>query len=512
MTNLGLKLKVFFLMAVVITALSAANFFLFKDFLLKIDVQDGAKNIAKLVESELKSKNYSLIGSSFEIAAQMKVEKGKIVSKKVSGKDYAIVDGNGAVIDGNLKLMTSYAGVPAVERALKDGMASDGMFSVGSSLYLIGVAPVMVEGKIFAAVTFEKFGDNLLSVFPMPVRAFKGSESIAEKGGDRWSSVENSYGKAALDADISSLVTSGGQKELNAWTRISAFTMPYDLAGGDKITIVTMTSLIPGWESYDKVLYTVILYSVIAIVIALFFTFIVTHEIDKILKNLASDISRMRVGEKLVLKRYSNGAGIVVSAMNKLIQKYLELNEDVGGITSSPLVRQDKSFSEKNIDDFDAAVPDPFGATESVEEIKAERSVQPHTEAPKREVTKTLHESVQELSHETVKPVVKPDGNYSTSSSQVDDEDDDDNEKTQIAASFAPAAQNQSNPFNALWEDYCRIKRKHGESVSDKEKMNFIGKVRTNKASIMAKYKCSDVQFSVEEKDGKPVVKAKPVN
>ena len=73
MTNLGLKLKVFFLMAVVITALSAANFLLFRDFLGKIDVQDGAKNMAKLVESELKSKNYSLIGSSFEIARQLKI-------------------------------------------------------------------------------------------------------------------------------------------------------------------------------------------------------------------------------------------------------------------------------------------------------------------------------------------------------------------------------------------------------------------------------------------------------
>ena len=68
MTNLGLKLKVFFLMAVVLTALSAANFILFKDFLVKIDVQNGAKNIADLAESELKSKNYALIGNSFEIA------------------------------------------------------------------------------------------------------------------------------------------------------------------------------------------------------------------------------------------------------------------------------------------------------------------------------------------------------------------------------------------------------------------------------------------------------------
>ena len=501
MTNLGLKLKVFFLMAVVITALSAANFLLFKDFLVKIDTQDGAKNIAKLVESELKSKNYSLIGNSFEIARQLKVEKGKVTSKVESEKDYAIVGDNGAVIDGNVNVMSSYAGIPAVERALKDGIASDGMFSVGSDLYLIGVSPVMSDGKLFAVVTFEKFGNDLLSLFPMPVKAFKGSEPIAEKSSDRWSAVESAYGKTVLDADISSIIVGGGQKELNlnAWTRISAFSMPYDLAGGEKITIVTMTSLIPGWESYDKVLYTIILYSVIAIVIAFFFTFIVTHEIDKILKNLASDISRMRVGEKLVLKRYSNGADIVVSAMNKLIQKYLELNEDVGGITSSPLVRAEK----KEMDDFNAAIPDPF-ATESIENLAPVKEEE--KEVLNKEVPQTQHESVREIKQNTIQP------KFNTAPTQIEEDEDEDNEKTQIATSTFVSSQNPSNPFDALWEDFCRIKRKHGEPVSDKEKMNFIGKVRTNKASIMAKYKCSDVKFSIEEKDGKPVVKAKPVN
>ena len=506
MTNLGLKLKVFFLMAVVITALSAANFLLFRDFIVKIDVQDGAKNIAKLVESELKSKNYSLIANSFETAKQIKIEKGKVTSKVVSEKEYAIVDANAAVIDGNINVMSSYAGIPAVERALKDGLASDGMLSVNNDLYLLGVAPVLAEGKIFAVITFEKFGNDLLSVFPMPVKAFKGSSFIAAKGDDRWSAVESSYGKEALDADIASLITSGGQKELNAWTRVSAFAMPYDIAGGDKITIVTMTSLIPGWESYDKVLYTVVLYSVIAIIVALFFTFIVTHEIDKILKKLASDISRMRVGEKLVLKKYSNGADIVVSAMNKLIQQYLEANENVGSITSSPLIRAEKDFSAKGgIDAFDSAVPDPF-ATESIEDIKPEKPV--HHEMPKKETPKPQPMPEREVKPEPAKPEV----NNVKPELLDDDDEDEDNEKTQIAPSLGSASPNQANPFEALWEDYCRIKRKHGESVSDKEKMSFIGKVRTNKASIMAKYKCSDVQFSVEDKDGKPVVKAKPVN
>ena len=481
-------------MAVVITALSAANFIVFRGFIEKIDIQDGARNTAELVGDKLKNINYNLISNSFGIVKQHKIEKGKVVSKIASDVDYAIVNQTGAVIDGSLKLMTSYAGIPAVDRALKGGMASDGMFNIEKDLYLIGVVPFNAEGKLFAAISFQKMSNEMVALFPVPVRAFKGDELIAEQGSDSWNSVENSYGKQQLEADISAIVKNAGNKELNKWTRIFAFPMPYDVAGGEKITLVAMTSLIPGMESYDKVLFNVVLYSIAALLIAIFFTFIVTHEIDKILKNLASDVSRMRVGEKLVLKRYSNGADIVVSAMNKLIQQYIELNDDVSGITASPLVKAKK---EKSFDDFDAPIADPFG-TEAVEENKIEKREKTATNvanpAPKQAVAE--------------KPAPKPEPDLSAVAD--DDEDDDDNEKTQIAPTMA--AVSSANPFDALWEEYCRIKRKNGEAVSEKEKTAFIGKVRTNKASIMAKHKCADVQFSVEERDGKPVVKAKPVN
>lgn len=484
-------------MAVVITALSAANFIVFKGFIEKIDIQDGAKNAAELVGDKLKNINYNLISNSFEIAKQQKIEKGKVVSKIASDVDYAIINQTGAVIDGSVQLMTSYAGIPAVDRALKDGMASDGMLNVENDLYLIGVVPFNAEGKLFAAVSFKKFSNELVSVFPMPVRAFKGNELVAEKGGETWSDVENSYGKQELDSDISEIIKNAGQKELNKWTRIFAFFMPYDVAGGERISVVAMTSLIPGWESYSKVLLNVILYSIAALLIALFFTFIVTHEIDKILKNLASDVSRMRVGEKLVLKRYSNGADIVVSAMNKLIQQYIELKDDVSGITASPLLRAKK---ETDFEDFNAPIADPFG-TEAVEENKVENK----PERTQTNVAKPAPKQAAAAERTEQKPAPKPD-----LSAMADDDDDDDNEKTQIAPTISNVS--ASNPFDALWEEYCRIKRKNGETVSEKEKTAFIGKVRTNKASIMAKYKCSDVQFSVEEKDGKPVVKAKPVN
>ena len=153
------------------------------------------------------------------------------------------------------------------------------------------------------------------------------------------------------------------------------------------------------------------------------------------------------------------------------------------------------------------ALPDPF-ATESIEDLKPgkeDRAPIHDTRMPEEEAPKFQQESVREVKQETLKHEVTPEP-------ALPDDDDEDNEKTQIAPTLGPVVQNQANPFDALWEDFCRIKRKHGETVSDKEKTAFIGKVRTNKASIMAKYKCSDVQFSVEDKDGKPVIKAKPIN
>jgi hypothetical protein len=94
---------------------------------------------------------------------------------------------------------------------------------------------------------------------------------------------------------------------------------------------------------------------------------------------------------------------------------------------------------------------------------------------------------------------------------EVNSLDDDDNEKTQIAVSSIAAETNAESVYEALWNDFCSIKKKYGGAISPAEKTQFINRVKTNRVSIIAKYNCSDVQFSIEEKDRKPVVKAKPV-
>nr|HQI04173.1 hypothetical protein [bacterium] len=146
-SNLGLKLKVFFLMAVVISALSAVNFTLFRSFIAKIDIQQGPKNSVKLVEEKVKNTTYSLIANSFNVARQLKFEKASRnapvrIAEIKSLTEYVVVDQNGDFVAGDIKLMSSQKGIPAVERALKEGYASDGSIFVNDTMYLLGVVPM----------------------------------------------------------------------------------------------------------------------------------------------------------------------------------------------------------------------------------------------------------------------------------------------------------------------------------------------------------------------------------
>lgn len=506
-SNFGLKLKVFFLMAVVIAGLSFVNFYLFKSFITKIDLRQGPKNSSKLAEETVKNATYSLIANSFSIARQVNFSKpSKNAPVKISDIksdiEYLIVDANGKFVGGNLELMSSHAGIPAVERALKEGMASDGTITVSENTYLIGVVPLMAEipdegKKLLAVVSFKKLAlaFNTNELFPMPVKIFRGSKFISENGSQEWQKIEKSYGSEKIRQDIDDLIKSEGSKVINGWTYIHSFFMPVDMLGGEKIIFVTMTSTLPGWEDYNEVVFFLIIFTLAGIVIAAFFTFIVTHSIDTVFRDLAADISRMKVGEKLVLKKYSHGADIAVSALNILIAKYLRHQENSHDSISAPINSSSSSdqIQSKMQTPYDISVPDPFG-TGDIEDtpkrpVKISQPVQPEKKQPAPP------------SQKAPPPVFH----------------DDDDEKTQIVTNASSANVEMSrqfepaDPMEELWNEYCRIKEKNGESVTDNEKRSFVGKIKTNRASIIAKYKCSDVQFNIEEKDGKPVIKAKPV-
>lgn len=501
-SNFGLKLKVFFLMAVVISALSIADFAVFKTFVDKIDIQQGPQNSVRYVKERVKTKMYSLIEKSFEIARELQLSKASKnaplkIGEITSNSDYLIVDDNADFVAGTTKHMTSYKGIPAVERALKKGMASDGTIVVDGHLYLVGVVPVMKQisekgsKKLFAVISIEKlalaFKDD---VFPMPVRVYQGNKFISETKADKWKEVEKGCGTEKFESSLSELVKTEGNKVLNSWTYLYSFFMPVDMLGGDKVIFVTLSSSMPGLEKYSNVILYTVMYTLIAIIIAFFFTFIVTHEIDKVFRNLAADISRMKVGEKLVLKKYSHGADIAVSALNTLIAKYLRDREiDGSGMGQGSLSRSPSpDVNSKNVNrEFDAAIPDPFGV-DDIEETP--RKPIPALPSEKKAPKKAPPPAVEE-----------------------------DDEKTQLVTTpgfsdmqAIPQEPEQKDPFEELWEDYCRIKESNGKKVSNNEKRSFIGKLRTNRASIMAKYNCSDVSFTIEDKGGKPVIKAKPVN
>lgn len=498
-SNLGLKLKVFFLMAVVISALSVVNFTLFKSFLAKIDIRQGPRNSSSLAEEKVKNTTYSLISNSFSIARQLKFSKASkkaplTINNIVSETEYIVLDKDANFVAGTIELMSSHAGIPAVERALKEGFASDGTVTIADNLYLLGVVPVMAEVpdegvKLFAVASFKKLAlaFNSSQLFPMPVKIFRGTKFVSETGSESWKTVETSYGSEKMKEDIDNLIKSEGSKTINHWTYLHSFFMPVDMLGGEKIAFVTMTSTLPGWEDYQDVVFFLIVYTLAGILIALFFTFIVTHSIDVVFRNLAADISRMKVGEKLVLKKYSHGADIAVSALNTLITKYIRTHESSNHdpISTTSKISNSGELDPLKMQAYETSVPDPFG-TDDIENT------------PKRPVKALQPE----------KPVFK-------APPPVASEEDD--EKTQIVTSSSPSNVEVSSqfepadPMEELWKEYCRIKTKNGESVTENEKRSFMGKIKTNRVSIIAKYKCADVQFNIEEKDGKPVIKAKPV-
>lgn len=503
-SNLGLKLKVFFLMAVVVAALSFINFSLFKSFLAKIDVRQGPKNSSALAEEKVKNTTYTLISNSFNIAKQLKFSKASknapVKINDISSEiEYLVVDSTGKFIAGSLELMSSHAGIPAVERALKEGMASDGTITVSDNIYLIGVVPVMAqvpdEGeKLFAVISAQKLALAFSSkeLFPMPVKIFKGNKFVSETDSESWLKIEKSYGSDKMKSDVEDLIKSEGSKVVNGWTYLHSFFMPVDMLGGEKIVFVTLTSTLPGWEDYKDLVFFLMIYTIAGIIIAFFFTFIVTHSIDVVFRNLAADISRMKVGEKLILKKYSHGADIAVSALNILITKYLRHQESRHDSISPNTVGNSSNIGELDPSKMGSAydaVPDPFG-TNDIEET------------PKKPIKALQSEKKQDVPAHKAPPPSFP---------------DDDEEKTQIVTSSSPSNVEIASqfvpvdPMEELWNDYCKIKAKNGESVTENEKRSFIGKIRTNRASIIAKYKCADVQFNIEEKEGKPVIKAKPV-
>lgn len=518
-TNLVLKLKIFFLIAVVICALASLHFLLFKDLLNKIDVQQGEKNAARLIEAQLKNADYSLIENSFSVARHLKFEKAAsksapaVISPVKSDIDYSIVKSDGEVLDieGTQKLMSSYAGIPAVDRALKEGFASDGIVKIKNEFYLIGVAPVMKNypgsgESLFAVVSTRKITDAFSTViFPMPIRIYSDKSLIGSNNDQKWASIEDTFGSDTVQRYTDELINSidsQSTKILNHWTHMSGFSLPTDSLGGYKITVVTIASALPSWESYTKIVVLGVIYAIAAILIIFLFTFITTHEINKILKSLAADISRLRVGEKLVIKKYSDGADIAVSALNTLITKYISSSEAASNSQSQEL-NSVGDFTAKDIENLDSLAKsfDTPSEPEQQHQAPQRQAPQPHYQAPKPQ------QSYQQPQHQAPKPQYQ----QPKTVEEINSLDDDDNEKTQIAVSTVAAEANAESVYESLWNDFCNIKRKYGGIIAPAEKTQFINRVKTNRVSIMAKYNCADVQFSIEEKDRKPVVKAKPV-
>jgi hypothetical protein len=486
--NIWLKVKVFFIISSVLALLSLLYYNLFEKLVSGINFQQGTESTFRFLEQRVKNAQYELITQSFGIAAKLKIGTDKKTKQLIIDAQevdrallFAVLDGAGTVVSGNFQTLNSLVGVPAVDRAIRDGVASDGTMRIGNEEYLIGVAPVNADTgldkpKRLIVVSMAPIRDAFGGIrTTFPAQVYSGGIMVHEFDKEQLSKIISGPEQAKIQAAIEAILAGGNSDQpVNRWLRIFSFAMPNDLRSPGKIVFVGFMSAVPGYEVYHKSVTYIAIYALLAIFITLVFTFVITYDVDRGFKKLAADISRLKVGEKLMLHKYNHGAGLVVSALNHMIGNYQKHGGDDGaGAMFSSLIPEAKEEPETEI-------PEP----------SFDR---------KRE---TMDTSKQPEPKESSRPAPAP-------RATVDDE---------VAVSATPVSANGSapapasqDPYAGLWETYKNIKIKNGEKIADQEKAAFLAKLKTNRVSIMTKYSCKDVSFSIEEKEGKPVIKAKPV-
>lgn len=466
--NLWLKVKVFFFISSVLAFLSFLFFNLFDHLVTKINFQQGADNTFRYLEQRIKNHQYELITRAFDISSKLKVttdKKTKQVVFDTQGIDanllFAFLDSNGSLVTGSFRIFNSMAGVPAVDRAIRDGVASDGTLRTDSERYLIGAAPFTVDlgldrPKRMIAVTLVPIREALSGVsVSFPAQVYAENTLLFEFNKEALLKMNSGEKQAEIQKAVENILAGGNTSHaIDRWLHLVSFSFPSDIrSSGGRTTFLGFMSAFPGYDVYNRSITYIGLYALAAIIITLIFTILITYDVDRGFKKLAADISRLRIGEKLVLHKYSHGAGIVVSSLNHLIGNYQKHTESVGHGAS-----------------LSAIVP----------EIKDEEVEIPEPSFDKKRVTTS---------------------NTDTSKTERTGGTD-----PRIAQPADPA-----DPYAALWDTYRGIKEKNGEKVAEQEKAAFLAKLKTNRVSIMSKYSCRDVSFVIEEKEGKPVIKAKPV-
>jgi hypothetical protein len=65
--------------------------------------------------------------------------------------------------------------------------------------------------------------------------------------------------------------------------------------------------------------------------------------------------------------------------------------------------------------------------------------------------------------------------------------------------------------FKTIYEKFIALKKQLGEPTEQLTYERFSGTIKKNRDTLVARYKCEQVQFEVYEKDGKASLKAIPV-
>jgi len=75
-----------------------------------------------------------------------------------------------------------------------------------------------------------------------------------------------------------------------------------------------------------------------------------------------------------------------------------------------------------------------------------------------------------------------------------------------------PGGSSSESDWEAIFAEFVKTKRACGEGIDNLTYEKFQSTLVKNRSTIMQRYRCDDVRFTVYVKDGRASLKATPVN
>ncbi|MDJ0763758.1 MAG: MXAN_5187 family protein [Myxococcota bacterium] len=422
------------------------------------------------------------------------------------------------------------AGFPAVDAALR-GYLRDDVWKIGNDVFLIAARPVIEQGRYVGALVHAmKITDQLATELSpsMQLAFFSGNVMIAvgtpgEIGEDK---AQGALIAKPLDKVIGSTkFTKDGYSEvkriespekqfLAVYSRIRGEAADNDVGFALITPISFMSSSAEiyenaGSQDVDALPYGWLIVGVI--LIALFggaWNYIEGERpITKLLENIVA-LEKSDPKDQLNIYRFKRRIRKVAKAINGLmdykIKSLIENTDSASKSIDSILATHDNV--RKSSASFKFAEP-------AAEDIPPPPPAEPSSESAPLDAAPAESKGEREVAPTPPKAPPAPAMNQSPAGSKpgIPPKTPPGIPPKTPPAGVSAGLTEEQDYFREIYDEFVALKKKLGESVAQLTFDRFLGTLKKNRDTLMARYDCKQVKFQVYEKDGKASLRATPI-